>query len=317
MNRTIDVAFSKNLGEKRVIDRIVLVADDIAEMANTLNTTFDFRSFEIEDSDNGKTAMVTLDSGIELFLIQPEDNGSVYSRYFKKYGKGIMGIRERITLAQAGLWKTHIDKNDIVMIEEKTDCWWLDLTDSLGLMYGLNICEEELAPTDFHKHIGQICITVNDCEKAAEDLYHYIGKGPWEIGFINNKTTSYLASSQYSAEDFPEGEMRVGMGWFSNLEFEVIEPTKGPMPYFKFLKRHGNGFHHIKERIPSNNWKETCRHYADAGIGVALAGMIGPCEFNNLDTEDLLGCVYELGDDHIMKQLPEGYGAYMYPAVEE
>ena len=192
----------------------------------------------------------------------------------------------------------------------------MDLRKDLGCMYGLYICEEPVEPCSYHKHIGQICITAYDTEKAAADLLHYIGKGPWEIGFINSHTSDYFISSEYDAEHFPDAEMRTGMGWLTNLEFEIIEPTKGPMPYYKFLKRHGNGFQHFKEILTPETFDAAVKDYQNKGIGIALAGKLGPCAFCNLDTEDLIGCVFELCDGNVMDKLPDGYGAYTYPVLE-
>lgn len=311
-----DYRFAKQLGDNRIIDQIVLVSDDLEEMVGILENTIGFEGFRFRTDALGKTAAVTLASGIELFLIQPSKTDSAYRRYFETYGKGIMGIRERITLGAAGIWRAHIETQNIPVIKEQKDFWWMDLREDLGCMYGLYICEEPLIPCSDRKNIGQICIAATDTEKAAADLLHYIGKGPWEIGFINSHTTDYFESSEYDTDLFPDAEMRTGMGWFSNLEFELIEPTKGPMPYFRFLDRHGNGFHHIKEILTPETWDETLQKYKDLGVGTALAGKLGPCAFSNLDTEELLGCVYELSDGHVMDKLPDGYGAYMYPAIE-
>ena len=152
--------------------------------------------------------------------------------------------------------------------------------------------------------------------KAAKDLLHYIGKGPWEIGFINSHTSDYFVSCDFDAEHFPDAEMKTGMGWFTNLEFELIEPTKGPMPYYRFLAAHGKGFQHFKEILTPDTYDEALKNYEEKGIKTALAGKLGPCAFSNLDTLDLLGCVYELSDGHVMDQLPEGYNAYMYPVIQ-
>lgn len=313
MNIIYDYKFAKSLGEKRIIDQIVMVADSLPEMTRNLETVFGFTGFTTGENEYGKTASVVLSNGIELFIIEPSDAQSAYRTYFDAYGKGIMGIRERITLGAAGLWRTHIEKEEIPVIKQQKDFWWMDLRKDLGCMYGLYICEEPLPESTCSKHIGQICITAFDAEKAAADLLHYIGKGPWEIGFINSHTSDYFISSEFDAKHFPDAEMRTGMGWFSNLEFEIIEPTKGPMPYYKFLARHGNGFQHFKEILTPETFDETLKAYADKGVGTALAGKLGPCAFSNLDTEDLIGCVYELSDGHVMDKLPDGYNAYMYP----
>ena len=87
-------------------------------------------------------------------------------------------------------------------------------------------------------------------------------------------------------------------------------------PYFDYLKRRPTGYHHIKETLQITEWNAALEHYASMGVSVLLSGKIGPCGWSNLDTEALIGCVYELSDGVPMDKLPDGYNPCFYPPVE-
>lgn len=306
--------FAGKLGRERYVDQIVLVTDDRKDILSRFNRYFGYSGWEHTEDEAGSYAKVILSNGIEFCIAEPGQPDSIYRRSLDSYGRGIMGIRERVSEKTAALWKEHIAEKGLVLMETADGGCWLDLREEIGGMYGFHICGEPIAATEYPKTIGQICIVAEDVRRMAERMLALVGMGPWEIGRINNHTADYLENSEYSAREFPKGQMLAGMAWYKNLEIELIEPTDGPMPYFKFLDRHGNGFHHIKETVKQGHWESTLAHCCDEEqIGIALAGKLGPCRFCNLDTEKDFGFVYELGDGNEMERLPEGYDPYLYP----
>ena len=311
---TAEYTFAEKLGEERYIDQIVLVTDDMRDFLDRFSRYFDYSGWEVTEDKTGSYGKIILSNGIELCIAEPDGTDSIYRRSLDSYGRGIMGVRERVSEKTAAFWKEQIAEKHIAVCETSDGGCWMDLRKELGGMYGIHICEEPIAAAEYPKTIGQICIVAEDVRKMAETMLAVVGMGPWEIGRINNHTADYLSSSEYDAGQFPKGQMLAGMAWYKNLEIELIEPTDGPMPYFKYLDRHGKGFHHIKETVKKGQWESMLTHCCkEEQIGVALAGKIGPCKFCNLDTEKDFGFVYELGDGSEMDRLPEGYDPYRYP----
>lgn len=309
-----EMKIAEKLGGERYIDQIVLATDDMGDILDRFDRYFGYSGWELAEDEAGSYAKVILSNGIELCIAEPGGADSVYRRSLDSYGRGIVGIRERISEKTASVWRKHIAEKNLTVLETADGGRWLDLREEIGGMYGLHICEDPVTGADYPKTIGQICIVADDVRRMAERMYALVGMGPWEIGRINNHTADYLESSEYDAGGFPKSQMLAGMAWYQNLEIELIEPTDGPMPYFKYLNRHGNGFHHIKETVKKGQWESTLAHCCrEEQISVALAGKIGPCRFCNLDTETEFGFVYELGDGREMDRLPEGYDPYLYP----
>ena len=60
-----------------------------------------------------------------------------------------------------------------------------------------------------------------------------------------------------------------------NIEWEAIQPVKGPLVYFDFLKEHGIGYHHILREIPEKQWESTLQDYERAGVELPGKGGAG------------------------------------------
>ena len=324
--------FLKSIGERRKIDRILLVTDDIFAYQERLKHFFGYVPGEVfrETEENipdyviagadGRFAnlcsVIPLAEGRELRIVQPVEGRSPYRLCLEQYGPGVIGLRELVAREDWGKWLEHIEQQGISVLARLGDYGLtLDLRSDLGCIIELLRADMEEEKGSSERRIGQVCIVTGDMHKTAEDMCRLLGLGPWEIGHINNLTSPTLNSSDYPAGSFPEADFLAGIAFCGDLELELIQPLKGPLPYFAYLERHGVGFQHIKETLSPERWDKTLADYAAKGIGVALGGKVGPCSWSNLATEHLLGSIYELGDGVLMTALPEGYGPYMHPEI--
>jgi 4-hydroxyphenylpyruvate dioxygenase-like putative hemolysin len=86
--------------------------------------------------------------------------------------------------------------------------------------------------------------------------------------------------------------MRLAIAQVGSLQLELIEPLEGPSVYKEFLAEKGEGLHHIQSRI--ENVDETLAAFKEMGINILMSGKFGEGEFYYMDTEPVLGTVYEL-----------------------
>lgn len=325
------LAFFRAMDDRRRIDRIVIATDDIAVYQSRLQKYFDYAAgkFYCETEKDMPDCLIEgrrrkftqyridipLADGRELCIIQPVKGVTPISLYLEQYGPGVVGLRELVSTELWEVWKKHVREETIPVIAQNGDyAMMVDLREQMGCI--MAVMREDMAGEKgtSSRRIGQVCIVTDDIHRTAEDMTSLLGVGPWEIGHINNRSADYLKSAEHP-EDFPKADFLAGIAFYGDLEFELIQPLEGPLPYFDFLKRHGTGFQHIKEILNPTVWQDANRRYQELGVPIALAGKVGPCSFNNLNTVPLLGIVYELGDGVPMTQLPKGYDPYVYPAV--
>ena len=77
---------------------------------------------------------------------------------------------------------------------------------------------------------------------------------------------------------------------------KVKLPVQGPMIYEDFLKRHGEGLHHIKEKLPDATMESVVADYEARGIAVTQTGQFVKDFHFYLDTKPKLDFIYELGN---------------------
>jgi methylmalonyl-CoA/ethylmalonyl-CoA epimerase len=95
----------------------------------------------------------------------------------------------------------------------------------------------------------QLGFVVRDCEKAAEQMWRLFGVGPWEINVRDPDSTQnnqMIKSMTYHDKPgrfgYKMAEAKLGPNGFA---VELIQPTSGESIYAEFLKKHGEGVHHI------------------------------------------------------------------------
>jgi 4-hydroxyphenylpyruvate dioxygenase-like putative hemolysin len=77
-----------------------------------------------------------------------------------------------------------------------------------------------------------------------------------------------------------------------SVMMELIEPLRGPSIYKEFLAEKGEGLHHVHSR--HENVREVLQAFKEMGIAVLMSGKYGTGEFYYLDTEPMLGIIYEI-----------------------
>ena len=137
--------------------------------------------------------------------------------------------------------------------------------------------------------------------------------GPWEVGRQSNAIIKNPAFRVDGVLKDVEFSFLVGILVCGNIEWEVIQPEKGPLVYSDFIAKRGIGFHHILKEVPQADWEQCKAQYAADGILLSCQGTIGPIDWCYMDTEKELKYFMELRTDAVMDKLPDGYLQYFYP----
>lgn len=302
---------------ERTIDEIVIVSADIYKTVKILDSTFghDEWSFTYLRGGDGVVQRVeavnVMQDSKALRVIEPRTQ-SIFKRFLDDVGEGIFGIVERIPDEDAPKMRYHLESRDISVSDENPNLFWADFSGVFGGYYGFRSSSVPPYPENGRGSLRQVCLVTPDVEKTAEQLSKYLLVGQTEIGHSNSSTVTNPVSSEYP-EGLPSFEFLAGMLFFGNMELEIVQPCHGPLAYFDYMKRRGQGFHHLKTEVPEGQWNSTLRRYYSLGIREALSGKIGTCGFSNLLTEEMLGFVYELSDGAPMLALPDGYDPYFHP----
>jgi 4-hydroxyphenylpyruvate dioxygenase-like putative hemolysin len=140
--------------------------------------------------------------------------------------------------------------------------------------------------------IDQLCLIVEDLDKAVESYWKLFGIGPWRI-YTYGKPL--LKRMRYRGEP-GDYKMRLALAQMGPLQIELIEPLEGDSVYADFVRKHGYGLHHIA--VPVEDMEAAIAQAEAAGLTVAQYGegygRDGDGSFAYLDSEAQVGTTIEL-----------------------
>lgn len=144
------------------------------------------------------------------------------------------------------------------------------------------------------RKVMQICAVVRDIQKSMEEYWKILGIGPWNVYTFSPETIrEFTLHGQPVKHSF---EFIVATAWVGEIQFELVQPVKGPTIYESFLKEKGEGFPHIKEKVDDDEIEETLKKFKEKGINVIQSGKFDEDVFYYLNTEPTLGILYEIGN---------------------
>ncbi|MCC8164100.1 MAG: VOC family protein [Lachnospiraceae bacterium] len=307
--------------EGRWFDQITVVTEELKRVTDNLS-----RLYGLTDWSRGTRSVgyeeqyaKTVMGDVELQIVQPLSGISPNSLYLEKYGPGICCVRENVPQEA---WEERLRDYRLMGVpflkkeeDEGGETIWLDTMDILGGCLALRLDRNRKAPVrQDSRRITQINVVTDDVDRTVRELTQLLHIGPWSIGTLNNRSVTNPGILVDGELVEPEFHFQLGITFYSNIEFEVIQPVKGPTVYQSYLDRHGCGFHHIKEVVPPERWEETLSDYQEKGMKLSIKGQVGPTKFAYLDSEKDFDFVVELGDGIPAIPLPEGYNEYAYPA---
>ncbi len=167
---------------------------------------------------------------------------------------------------------------------------------------------EELRALNQKRKIYQIAWVTRDLEKSMKAWVDNLKIGPWTVLTFTNQSLKYLkVDDKTVTEPF---KFLIGISWIGDMQLELIEPVYGPTIYEAFIQKHGEGLHHIKERITDDAIESVVQEYRDKGIGVTQTGQFETDFHYYLDTEPKVDFIYELGNCPILQLTPDKFSTY-------
>jgi hypothetical protein len=153
---------------------------------------------------------------------------------------------------------------------------------------------DELRQLNANRKIYQIAFLTTDLERSMSAWLEKFKIGPWTVLDFTNESMEYLkVDDQIVTEPF---RFRIAIATVGDIDFELIQPVYGPTIYQDYLNRHGEGFHHFKEKIADGDLEQVIADYAASGIRVLQTGKFDIDYHYYLDTEGRADFIYELGN---------------------
>lgn len=132
---------------------------------------------------------------------------------------------------------------------------------------------------------SQICIVVHDLHKAADYYQNVLGIGPFVFPEIVYDTMTYYGKPE-------NGFWEMAFARMGPLELEFSCPVRSPNIYEDFLKKHGEGLHHIGFDV--DDMDEIITRAESLGIKPMMTGRTATGGFAHLDTTRQGGAIFEI-----------------------
>lgn len=154
--------------------------------------------------------------------------------------------------------------------------------------------------------IKQICILVENLELAMKNYWEKFGIGPWDVRHFTPETVrDFYVHNEHIEEGF---EFICAVAWEGDVEYELIQPVKGPNIYWEHLEKHGSSLHHFKIVIRDDDELRTyVRELEKKGLRVTQTGWIDNDVHYYVDSYEQLGVVVELGNGGKIEEAKEVY----------
>lgn len=138
------------------------------------------------------------------------------------------------------------------------------------------------------KRITQVAMVVRDIEKTRDFWSELLGveKSPivetegWELTHMTFRGAP------------SEGKAKLTFFNLENIVLELIQPVSGPSTWQDFLKKHGEGIHHIAFNV--ENLDGTLEKFRKMGIGVEQKGDFEGGSYVYINSKSKLGAIIEL-----------------------
>ena len=158
------------------------------------------------------------------------------------------------------------------------------------------------------KKIVQLGIVVNDSEKAAKRYSEVFGIETWKL--FEFKPKNVIMHDKAITE---ECVCKAAMGKLGDIQVELLQPISGPSTWMEYLKKDGEGLHHISFGFIEDH-DAMLDAFKKAGYQIEMQGVLGDAiTFTYMGTRDDLGIIYEFAKRDPKVQITlKPYGTYEY-----
>jgi hypothetical protein len=152
------------------------------------------------------------------------------------------------------------------------------------------------------KKIGQVGIVVENAHKTAKKYSDIFGIGPWI--FFDFAATDVVYQNRKIGDR--TSVVRAAMANLGRIQIELLQPLYGEGTHADFLKKRGEGIHHVSFGIVDDH-DIAVSALTKQGIRIEMTGVLGgEARFTYMDTIKDLGTIFEFvkppaGDLHSVK----------------
>ena len=161
---------------------------------------------------------------------------------------------------------------------------------------------EELTKLCAQRNIIQIGIMCEDIYSTMDNMINIFKLGPWDFYTHSEDTLQEpMVSEGICDEHF---KFYCAVANFGNVQMELIQPLYGIPFYSDFLKKHGTGLHHIKEKVSAEAYDSTLQAYANMGMAPIFGARLFESRFCFVDTIEKYGILLEIGNGQSPSSVP-------------
>lgn len=134
--------------------------------------------------------------------------------------------------------------------------------------------------------VEQIGIVVTDIDKAREYFTAMLGWGPFTVNEVEIKGFTY-------GNRIGDCRLRMAFARSGDVEIELIQVLEGDTPHSDFLRRNGEGLHHLRFRV--DNLERMIAALAQKGVDPLWSRSFpGIAAFAYMSTDKTSGLMVEL-----------------------
>ena len=265
----------------RHVDRVLWVVDDIDRTTAGWQKVgmIESRANRSESGDNLRWSVARLGNVI-VDLIQPFDEESPFGAFRKRHGQGVFALVHRVP-AEAALDReiARLQALGVSVISDRpvdggpARLVFFDTEAKgkyvLGLVYAPpgdyagSLAAPAAKPNT--KQVSQYAFVVRDMPAVSRYWAHL---GLPELSFTHPK----LWDLRYHGKP---GDFDANLGWqkHGTVQYEWIQPTKGPTTYLDHMAKYGEGIHHIAFAV--SDIEREAGDWSKAGFPTSQSGAWG------------------------------------------
>ena len=142
------------------------------------------------------------------------------------------------------------------------------------------------------KKIAQIGIVVEDVDAAARNYWELLGIGPWTLIDFEPPHVSGAVFHGIPVIH-PDFCVKAALADHGNVQIELLQPVSGPGTHMEFLKRRGQGIHHLSFGLVDDH-DDCVARLESQGIEIEMTGLLGGfAVFTYMASQEQLGTIYE------------------------
>ncbi len=142
--------------------------------------------------------------------------------------------------------------------------------------------------------IMQLGFVVEDLRDGMDKYGEILNVDEWHVYTFGSETG--VEGFTYKGEEIDDFEFKIALGEVGNMQFELMQPVRNVPLYEEVLEEEGEGFHHLKQKVETENIEDAVEEFAEKGIEKLAGGSYKEDIFIYFETRDSLGILWEIGN---------------------